>query len=399
MIRRLEGGVKRFTTLPLTPQQRMAEIGPVRRSRALPSLKHAPREGNPHQSRIRACLVISAFGDAMGACVDKDSLDTIYRRFGAYGIVAPPSPGEITAGTQLTLFTADALIRNALGANTTEDLLAQFRSAYLRWLRSQKVGDLAGKVSKSESTDPASGWLGRVPQLHNTRIGDVYVIASLRAGALGTIDRPVNDSDGFAPLQRVAPIGLMFDSKRAFEIAGRCAAITHGHPISIYSAGIFAHLLAELTRGRSLEAGLDSLTGRKFESIDARWVVSSLLKAVLLAKRFPKQASVVEDTLAEARADNVLAAAIYCVLSEPLVQRVCWGLSLAANQSGPSAATAAVAGALMGAWHGSTAINTRWLSRMELIRTIVQVSDDLAEVLFDRKTNFGEFDYPRAPSR
>jgi ADP-ribosylglycohydrolase len=375
-------------------RQRIAEIGPVRRSRALPSIKTDyvnPRSGRSH---MRATFLISAFGDSMGNVVDNDTLESILRKHGLHGISAPPNPGEITSGTQLMLFTADALIRNRLSSNSLEGLVDQFRLAYLRWLRTQKTGDQSGRASSREMQDPALGWLGAVPQLHNLRASEMCVITSLRAGGHGTFESPVNDSSSSAALHRVSPIGLVFTPRESFVRAARCAAITNGHPIAIYSAAVFAHLIADLARGSSLPLAIEAVVSQCATVPAARTVVTQLRKAARLASRHPGHAEVVEDLVSSAGADRVLAAAIYCVLSEPLVERVCWGLALAANQSGPSSATAAVTGALFGSWHGAPAINRRWLSRMELVRTIVQVADDLSDCIAGSFDTLDENDYP-----
>jgi ADP-ribosylglycohydrolase len=380
--------------LRVTARQRIAEIGPVRRSRALPSMKADSGHLCLGRSHMRAIFLLSAFGDSMGNLVDNDSLDDIFRKYGAHGVSAPPNPGEITSGTQLMLFTADALIRNILAKGTVDGAIAHMRLAYVRWLRTQKIGEQAGRLSKLELSDPALGWLAAVPQLHNLRPSEVSVVASLRAGANATIEKPINASASGAALQRVSPIGLVYEPRDSFLVAARCAAITNGHPVAIYSAGVFSYLVSALARGHSFPLSIESIVGKCRSLPEAHLVVTALRSATKLAAKHPAQLEVVEDLIGRGNAHEVLAVATYCVFSEPQLQRACWALALATNQSGPSSSSAAVTGALLGAWHGAPAINRRWLSRMELVRTIVQVADDLSDCRNDNFDTLDQSDYP-----
>lgn len=72
------------------------------------------------RSRYRACLLGGAIGCALGAAVEFDSLSGIRNRFGPEGIQhyvnAYGGLGRITDDTQMTLFTAEGLLR-ARGRN------------------------------------------------------------------------------------------------------------------------------------------------------------------------------------------------------------------------------------------------------------------------------------------
>ena len=108
------------------------------------------------QNRIRGCLLGGAIGDALGAPVEFMSAAQIRRRFGPDGIgdyaEAYGRRGAITDDTQMTLFTAEGLLR-AFVRDTLKGL-ASFPSvvshAYLRWLRTQGV--TAPDVRRSVST-------------------------------------------------------------------------------------------------------------------------------------------------------------------------------------------------------------------------------------------------------
>src|SRR6476619_2179340 len=87
---------------------------PDRRHRRLDtaSLKTTGRRTG---SCFTGCLLGGAVGDALGAPIEFDSIASIRRRYGPNGIVdydeAYGRRGAITDDTQMTLFTAEGLLR------------------------------------------------------------------------------------------------------------------------------------------------------------------------------------------------------------------------------------------------------------------------------------------------
>ncbi|MBO0768794.1 MAG: ADP-ribosylglycohydrolase family protein, partial [Solirubrobacterales bacterium] len=65
--------------------------------------------------RIRGSLFGGAVGDALGAGVEFDPIEDIRERFGPAGITGPTEAygrvGSITDDTQMSLFTAEGLLR------------------------------------------------------------------------------------------------------------------------------------------------------------------------------------------------------------------------------------------------------------------------------------------------
>ena len=97
------------------------------------------------RNRFLGCLLGGAVGDAMGAPVEFMKLSEIRERFGPKGIqeyeIVYGRRGAITDDTQMTLFTAEGLIRAYVrscgrGITTYSGVTAH---AYLRWLRTQGV--------------------------------------------------------------------------------------------------------------------------------------------------------------------------------------------------------------------------------------------------------------------
>jgi ADP-ribosyl-[dinitrogen reductase] hydrolase len=101
-----------------------------------------------------------AVGDALGAPVEFKSYSQIVAEFGPAGIrdFAPAygRVGAITDDTQMTLFTAEGLLRanTRFGARGVCHLPSVVHCAYLRWLKTQGV-----TVPSLEGGFDIGGWL------------------------------------------------------------------------------------------------------------------------------------------------------------------------------------------------------------------------------------------------
>jgi ADP-ribosylglycohydrolase len=176
------------------------------RSTAL-SVENMQRQ-HPTQERFLGCLLGGAVGDALGAPVEFMDRSTILRRFGSAGITryAPAygGIGTITDDTQMTLFTAEGLIRGWVrgcfkGITSYTGVTAH---AYLRWLQTQ--GERPG--CHMPGTDEP-GWLFEQRPLHSRRAPGNTCLAALRA--MNYLGEPArNDSKGCGGVMRVAPVGL-----------------------------------------------------------------------------------------------------------------------------------------------------------------------------------------------
>src|SRR5258706_2010427 len=195
----------------------------------------------PH-TRIRGCLLGGAVGDALGAPVEFLSLEEIRRQFGPDGIrdYAPAYGrlGAITDDTQMTLFTAEGLLRATMrmmerGICHPPSIV---HHAYLRWLLTQKERP---KRSIDIRTD---GWLFDVRALHHRRAPGNTCLAALRdAEDWGVPAVARNTSKGCGALMRAAPVGLFREQDDIlFEVAVETARLTHGHPSGSLTAGYLA---------------------------------------------------------------------------------------------------------------------------------------------------------------
>lgn len=319
--------------------------------------------------RATGCLLAGAAGDALGAAVEFIDRPEILRRFGAGGIrdYAPAygGIGTITDDTQMTLFTAEGCLRalqHARAHGDTDDA-AIIRDAYLRWLSTQAA--TATAVPESDS------WLLRQPALFARRApGHTCLSALSRKGA------EKNNSKGCGGIMRVAPCGILHAGQpaAAFSLGSRAAKLTHGHPTGYLSAGVFAAIIAELMAGKILSQAIGAARDILLGLADHEETLHALDLAMAMASHGePAQTAI--PRLGEGWiAEEALAIAVYCALHAPNLEE---GIVSAVNITGDSDSTGAIAGNLLGAMLGASAIPPRWLIQLELREVIETIARDL----------------------
>lgn len=358
------------------------------------------------RSRVRGALLGGAVGDALGNPVEFLSLDGIRRAHGQSGLRGPTADpdgavGRITDDTQMTLFTVEGLIRaharaasKGIGGAETEIV----RNAYLRWLDTQNH---PAPPVRGGDDRVRTGWLRQQPWLYARRAPGNACLTGLAAGhapdpgaPLGR-PGPVNPhSKGCGTVMRSAPFGLLGEeAETGFQLAARCALITHGHPTGAYAAGALAAIVTHLLEG-------DSPAGAVLRAMDllARHhgheeTSAALRAAVDLAAQGRPTAERVESLGAGWVAEEALAIAAYCALVFPRAEDVAEALLLSVNHSGDSDSTGSVCGNLLGARHGDVALPASWLAVVEGRSVITELADDLC-MEFDRQVAWPEGRYP-----
>lgn len=315
---------------------------------------------------FRGCLLGGAVGDALGAAIEFDPLPSIRDQFGPAGLTdfAPAYGrlGAITDDTQMTLFTAEGLLRSA---SSGRDLVTITHRAYLRWLSTQ-----GGRVAFAES---APGWLVKHPELSSRRAPGRTCLSALQSGRRGARADPLNDSKGCGGVMRMAPVGLAALAD-PFRVGADLAALTHGHPSGFLPAGFVAQLVADLVAGAHLrdaaERGLERLASEKGHE-ETRDAVRSALEA---ADEGDPSPGIVQSLGGGWVGEEALGIGLYCALVARDFEH---GVLLAVNHSGDSDSTGAVAGNLLGLIRGEEDIPARWLERLELREAIAAVAEDL----------------------
>jgi ADP-ribosylglycohydrolase len=339
------------------------------------------------------CLLGGAVGDALGAAVEFMSLAAIRAQFGPEGI-RDLSPvygrvGAITDDTQMTLFTAEGLLRAhnraaEKGSGGAEAILVYH--AYLRWLESQ------GERPHYPYAECRESWLLGVPALHARRAPGNTCLDALRTGRMGTISAPLNGSKGCGGVMRVAPAGLA--GRDAFRLGCELAAISHGHPSGYLAAGFFAALIDRIIAGDDLgEAiGETRLVLRTYPNHEE--CLRTVDAALDLARQAPAVAESVERLGSGWVAEEALAIALFCALAADVFESA---LILAVNHSGDSDSTGALAGNILGALLGKGAIPERWLHPLELQTEIEAIALDLLRHFGGPDASPPEDDWERYP--
>jgi ADP-ribosylglycohydrolase len=351
---------------------------------SMPAPARAGAQPDPDRrtlAHFRGCLLGGAVGDALGAPVEFLTRDQIRARYGPDGITdfdaAYGRRGAITDDTQMTLFTAEGLLRADVRWNHKGIChpASVIHHAYIRWLHTQ------GERSRSSfSRDSMDGWLIGVDGLHARRAPGTTCLSALRGATMGTMELPLNDRKGCGGVMRVAPIGLLAgDEEAAFTLGCEAAAITHGHPSGYLSAGCLAAIVQGLADGRALpdaiertlsilerpaNRGYDECSGAIRQAVEL-WRDDSIASSPETLERMGGGWV----------GEEALAIALYCALSAQ--DDFARGVRLAVNHGGDSDSTGAIAGNLLGLMLGIEGIPLPWLDGLELRETIDAIAIDL----------------------
>lgn len=323
------------------------------------------------EDRARATLLGGALGDALGGFIEFDSIERIRLQFGRDGITEPPAgqPMLITDDTQMTLFTAEALIRSRRAPG--HDPVEIAHRAYLRWLHTQ-----GGQAPR----DVLDGWLVAIPGLHSLRAPGNTCLSALESTSSaarqhGSRTHRLNNSKGCGAVMRAAPVGFMGDDPAGvFSLSADLGALTHSHPSGYLSAAALSAIIVEVRAGKALPAAIDtaSLLLRKEPDHDETY--RALRHAVELAdtRLTPEQLA--------ARlgggwvGEEALAIGVYAALAAHDFKD---GIRLSVNHSGDSDSTGSITGNILGAMWGTSALPSDWLNELELREVITTIADDL----------------------
>jgi ADP-ribosylglycohydrolase len=367
-----------------------AETEPPRGNGVEPA-GHALVEGPDYTApslteRVLGCFLGGALGDALGSDLEFISADEISARFGpdgprglreAYGV-----HGAITDDTQMTLFTAEGLIRGSVAHRThgVDDPVPELQLAYQRWLYTQGVEwQQAAGAFLADYPEP-DGWLVGVRGLFSTRAPGKTVFRALagfgEGKPAGSVSERINDSKGCGGVMRVAPAALYStDPATVFELAARTAALTHGHPSGYLSAGALAVIVQQALLGQELDDGV-WLALQVLETWEAHEETTTMLKvAVDLASNGVPTPEQVESTLGGGWVgEQALAIAVCAALVGG--DDVELALRVAVHHGGDSDSTGAICGNIIGALIGIGGVPMDWLVELELREVIEQVALD-----------------------
>lgn len=346
------------------------------------------------RDRFTGCILGGAAGDALGAPVEFMRLNEIRTRFGNAGIrdfvPAYGRLGAITDDTQMTLFTAEAMIRSHMrsidrGMCSIETVTA---NAYQRWLLTQ-----GERSSCDVFIQKWPGWLYGHASLHQRRAPGNTCLGALRsASSLGALAD--NNSKGCGAVMRMAPVGLAglrfgWDSSYVMQLGANLGHLTHGHPTGYLSAGAFAVMIHAIvgceTLNDAAQQALDCLRRHEGHEETTRAVTLALELANSDAPTDRAIRQLGEGWIGE----EALAIGFYCAAVGKSLEE---GVVLAANIDGDSDSTGSIAGNLLGALHGRDSIPLRWLNALELRDVTEEIAGDLHDCVTWGRDELGTMD-------
>ncbi|MGI5512438.1 ADP-ribosylglycohydrolase family protein [Streptomyces sp. CA-106131] len=333
-------------------------------------------EQQDFRSRVRGTVLGVAVGDALGALLEGLSLEQIREAHGHEGLVDLESgygrPGAITHLTQLTLFSVDGLIRAQVRRDTGAwHPPTDLHRAYLRWAATQR--DWGPDERRKDD-----GWLAREEWLYARRSPDRACLLGFGDESMGTLEAPKNPGEpGPEAATRSAPFGLLvgWEPQLVMQLAAECATQTHGHPTAYLAAGAYAVIVHALARGETLDAAVQRTLGLLAPRPGQQPVADALQHALGAVRQGMPTPARIEELAGTGTAEGALAVAVYCALVGEDVRHA---LRLAVNHGGPSAATGALTGGLLGALYGETALPPAWLAELEGRPTMLVLADDFA---------------------
>ena len=327
--------------------------------------------------KVLGVLLGGAVGDGLGYAVEFLKLDAILERWGESGLQEPVYQDGaliVSDDTQMTLFTAEALLRTH--ARFCSRGLAGFGDvvwyAYRRWLGTQ-LGPLAEPASEP-------GWLAGLPVLQHRRAPGGTCVTALQSSET-PVARAANHSKGCGGVMRVAPIGLCGEAKQAYRDASRAAATTHGHPSGYIASGAMAAIVSLASReGLALADAARRVVPLCEAEKGAGETIAALTGAL-------ERAASQEDARAAVRAlgegwvaEEALAVGLFAALRGRSFPEV---LRIAANHDGDSDSTASIAGQLYGAAFGLADLPLPWVRRLDVLEPLLILAHDLTALVCD----------------
>ena len=328
--------------------------------------------------QLHASLLGGAYGDSLGAEIEFLSLDAIRREFPKGISDLPPHQGlrgAITDDTQMTLFTAEGLIRAYVRASLKGICSPPsiVHHALLRWYRTQGGKPRIETDNIGLITDQRL-WARRAPGL--------TCLSSLGEGqSLGAPAK--NDSKGCGTIMRVAPVALMVPRDQVRSLAIDTSALTHGHPTGQLAAAAWAEMLADVATGIKLEEAA-AATASDYERLENG---SETARAIQRALDAPWDGSpeTVESLGGGWTAEEALSIALFACLAGKTFDDA---LQIAVVHSGDSDSTGAIAGNMMGLIDPLAARKHRWAQVIEgadiiarLVRDYQRLEQEGAEEL------------------
>ncbi|MFA3790894.1 ADP-ribosylglycohydrolase family protein [Aliiglaciecola sp. SL4] len=342
----------------------------------------AEQNANEVRDKFLGCMLGGAIGDAYGAPVEFISRERILALHGDKGVTsllpAYGKVGAITDDTQMTLFTAEGLLRAYVKGKREgrTSWLGCIGHAYQRWLQTQSHS------SPSDLRVITDGVLWQYPELHDQRApGNTCLNALSTAGEFDEL--ALNDSKGCGGVMRVAPIGLFcwrektnFTLEDCFKLGCDAAQLTHGHPTGYLASGAFSAIIYQILDGYTLVDATLSVIPILKEQRNADETIDAIEQTLRLSKTQCNYANAIQQMGEGWIAEEALAISLYCAIVANDFNHL---MSISVSHDGDSDSTGAISGNLWGALYGLNSIDEQLVQQVELTEAIRDIAKDLFE--------------------
>jgi ADP-ribosylglycohydrolase len=291
------------------------------------------------EDRFAGCLLGVAVGDALGQPIEAFPPERLRAEFGEIRDFMPGDPrlpiplgaGQWTDDTQMTLDIARSIVRR--GCVDPEDIAQEFIRDH--WGEGIRFSGFTVKYS-----------------LQRLKRGISWQESGL--------DDEMTAGNGGA--MRIAPVGL-FDCRsleRLAEDARLATIITHRHPEAVAGAVAVAYLVARAAAGT---LDLNTILADTITFIGECRVAENLRRAGELLAGGMSTAQALRILGTTGYVVHTVAAATYCFLKSPNdFERAVIDAVMGGNDADT---TAAITGAISGAYNGEAAIPARWRENVE----------------------------------
>jgi len=291
-------------------------------------------EAEEAEDRFTGCLVGLAIGDALGMPFEAMDAQTIMAErsqvtqfLPGHGLAA----GQYTDDTKMMLCLAESIVAN--GRVDPEDIARRF----VAWF---DTGDLRG--------------------IGNTCL---EAILNLKGGVpWGESGHRGEWAAGNGTAMRIAPVGLLDwqDLEALREDCWSTSIITHHHPEAVAGATAVGYVIARLATGDLNET---RLLAEAAEFVGASEVARNLLQAQSLLSSNTSTDVALETLGTGGYVVETVASALYCFLRTP--SDFATTVSSAVLGGGDTDTTAAVAGAISGAYNGLRRLPSELVAQVE----------------------------------
>lgn len=325
-------------------------------------------------------------GDALGYEVEFMSLKDILKKYGPNGITRftrnKSKEAHFSDDTQMSLFTLEGLMNGIIEskAGDISQIIPHIKKAYLNWYQTQ-------------TTPPhrlQDSWIGMLKAIWARRAPGLTCMDALECLTEGIEVR--NDSKGCGGVMRVAPIGVfagahpnIYSYNDIAVLAGQAAELTHKHFASTLAAALLATTIANCIVSENVNRTILSfiLTGSLIMMPKYypghREEITEFAKLIELAMDLGKRDTPEREAIATLGegwvADEALAIAIFSVIRHIDDFEKC--VICAVNHDGDSDSTGAIAGNIIGAIMGYSAIPSHFLESLEIEPVLLSAADDL----------------------